>query len=513
MSGSGSEWYAFAQCAGRIPVAVTLTASVDVPDLVAVVRDRERVELGEDARKAMAESRAVVDEIVEANDRPVYGVNTGFGDLYDVAIDPDDERALQRNLLSANTTVGDPLSVEEVRAAMLARAAVFAAGYSGVRPVVVDRLLECLDAGVHPVIGRGGNSDDYGANARIGATLTGEGEVLYEGRRRPADEALSAAGIEPLSLEPKEGLPLMDGPGLMTGRLGLAVHDARRLLVAADVAGACTFGLIGEQPSAFSPRVAEVRPHDGDATSARVVREALDLETETETEATVSQDPLSIRTIPQIHGSARESLGHARSVAETELGGVGDNPLVFPDGAVLSCGGFNAQHVSATADALARALVKVGHASERRIHLYVQGRGEAPPFVAGDPGLESGLVRAHYSAASLVREAATLGPASSWNSVVSAGQEDVQGMGTIATDHLARTVEKVRGVVAIELLCATEVRAIADPDLTAGAATIVDGVADRHSSENLSERIAAISDLVADGTVENLAETAGVDLP
>jgi len=492
-------------------VTVTLDASIDVPEFVAVVRDREQVVLGDAAREAMAESRAVVEEIVHTGEKPVYGVNTGFGDLFDVAIDPEDERTLQRNLLHANTTVGDPLPVEEVRAAMLGRATVFAAGYSGVRPVVVDRLLDCLEAGVHPVVGRGGNSDDYGASARIGAALTGEGEAYYDGRRLPADEALSAAGIEPLTLEPKEGLPLMDGPGLMTGRLALAVHDARRLLAAADVAGACTFTLLGEQPSAFSPRVVEVRPHDGDATSARIVRETLDLETETE--ATVSQDPLSIRTIPQIHGSARESLRHARSVAETELGGVGDNPLVFPDGTVLSCGGFNGQHVSAMADALSRALVKVGHASERRVHLYVQGRGESPPFVAGDPGLESGLVRAHYSAASLVREAGTLGPASDRNSVVSAGQEDVQSMGTVATDHLARTVEKVRSVIAVELLCATEVRSITGPDLPPGAATVVDGIDDRLTTENRSEQIAAIADLVADGTVGELASDAGVDLP
>jgi len=492
-------------------MTVELDASIGVSDLVAVVRDCERVVLDAAARESMTESRAVVDEIVEANDRPVYGVNTGFGDLYDVAIDPDDERTLQRNLLAANTTVGDPLPIEEVRAAMLGRAAVFAAGYSGVRPVVVERLLDCLNAGVHPVVGRGGNSDDYGANARIGAALTGDGEAYFEGERRPADEALAAAGVEALSVEPKEGLPLMDGPGLMTGRLALAVHDARRLLAAADVAGACSFALVGNQPSAFSSRVVEARPHEGDGTSARVVRETLDLETETE--ATVSQDPLSIRTIPQIHGSAREALGHARSVAETELGGVGDNPLVFPDGTVLSCGGFNGQHVSAMADALARALVKVGHGSERRVHLYVQGTGESPPFVAGDPGLESGLVRAHYSAASLVREAGTLGPASDRSSVVSAGQEDIQGMGTIATDHLARTVEKIRGVVAVELLCATEVRSLTDVELPAGAAGIVDGIADHLSTDDRSEQIAAVAELIADGTVDALATGAGVDLP
>lgn len=492
-------------------MTVSLDDSLGIADVVRVVRDREPVELGATARTAMAESRTVVEDIVGTDDRPVYGINTGFGDLFDVAIDPDDERTLQRNLLAANTTVGDPLPTADVRAAMLGRAAVLAAGYSGVRPVVVDRLLACLNAGVHPVVGASGNSDDFGANARIGAALTGRGAAVFDGERLPADEALARADIEPITAEPKEGLPLMDGPGLMTGRLCLAVHDTARLLTAADVAGACTFAILGEQPSAFSPRVAEVRPHEGIATSARLVRETLDLVTETD--ATVAQDPLSIRTIPQIHGSARAALGDARAVAETELGGVGDNPLVFPDGAVLSCGGFNGQHVAASADALARALVKLGHASERRVHLYVQGRGASPPFVAADPGLESGLVRAHYSAASLVREAGTRGPASDRNSVVSGGQEDIQSMGTIATDHLATAVADIRAAVAIELLCATEVCSILDPELPAGAATVVDGVADRVSAEDRSVQIDTIAELIADGTVDALASDAGVTLP
>jgi len=492
-------------------MTVSLDSSVGVDDFVAVVRDHEEIALAEGAREAMADTRAVVDDIVEANDRPVYGVNTGFGDLYDVAIDPEDQRTLQRNLLAANTTVGDPLPVEEVRATMLGRAAMLSTGYSGVRPTVVERILDCLNAGVHPVLGEGGNSDDYGANARVGHVLTGRGEAHYEGERLPADEALSAAGVEPLAVQPKEGLPLMDGPALMTGRIALAVRDAGRLLTAADVAGACTFAVLGKQPSAFSPRVAEVRPHDGDATSARIVREALALEPNTE--ETVAQDPLSIRTIPQTHGSAREALSNARSVAETELCGVGDNPLVFPDGVVLSAGGFNGQHVGANADALARALVKVGHATERRTHLFMQGRGESPPFVAGDPGLESGLIRAHYSAASLVREAGTLGPASDRNSIVSAGQEDIQSLGAIATDHLATTVEKIRAAVAVELLCAVEISRIADVEFPAATGHVVSELSERVTTDDRSKQIETVADLIADGTVSTLLAEAGVDCP
>jgi histidine ammonia-lyase len=492
----------------RRRVTVALDSSVGLDAFVAVVRDRAEVVLAEEARETMADSRAVVDEIIAENDRPVYGVNTGFGDLYDVAIEPADQRALQRNLLAANTTVGDPLDVCEVRATMLARAAVLTAGYSGTRPVVVDRLLAALNASLHPVVGEGGNSDDYGANARVGDVLAGNGEAVFGGERMPAAEALEAAGIEPLEIQPKEGLPIMDGPALMTGRLALAVRDTGNLVAAADLAGACTFAAVGKQPSAFSARVAEVRPHEGDAESARVVRETLELETETQ--ATVAQDPLSIRTIPQIHGTAREALANARPVAETELGGVGDNPLVFPDGVVLSCGGFNGQHVTAAADALSRALVKVGHACERRVDLLVRGRGDSPPFIAADPGLQSGLVRAHYSAASLVREAGTLGPASDRNSVVSAGQEDVQSLGTIATDHLATTVEKIRAAVAVELLSAVELHRITDIDFPGAAGEVVTALSEAITTEDRTKQIATVVDLIADGTVVDLLEDSGI---
>jgi histidine ammonia-lyase len=302
----------------------------------------------------------------------------------------------------------------------------------------------------------------------------------------------------------------MDGPALMPGRLALAVRDAGNLVAAADVAGACTFAVAGSQSSAFSPRVAEVRPHEGDADSARVVRETLELETETE--ATVAQDPLSIRTIPQIHGTAREALADARSVAETELGGVGDNPLVFPDGVVLSCGGFNGQHVTATADALSRALVKVGHACERRVHLLVGGRGDSPPFVAADPGLQSGLVRAHYSAASLVREAGTLSAASDRNSVVSAGQEDVQSLGAIATDHLATTVEKIRAAVAVELLSAVEIHRIADVDFPGVAGEVVAALSEAITTDDRTKQIATVVDWDADGTLVGLLGPADISV-
>lgn len=489
---------------------MTVDDSLEISAVVAVCRDFETVSLGDTAEAAMAETREIVEELADADDRPVYGINTGFGDLVDVSIPRDRQRQLQQNLLSANTTVGDPLPIEEVRAGMLARAAVLAAGHSGTRPLVVKRIFACLNEGIHPVLGDRGNSDDYGANARIGSVLTGDGMVFYEGTKQPAQTALETAGIEPLDIQPKEALSIMDGPGLMTGRLALSVHDAFHLMLAADVAAAATFACIGKQPSAFSPRVISVRPHQGDAQTASVIRELLSLDTTAY--STVTQDPLSIRTIPQVHGSAREQLRHATTIAETELASPGDNPLVFPDGEVLSCGGFNGQHVSAGADALSRALVKVGHGSERRTHLFMQGRGISPRFAARDPGVGSGLIRAHYSAASLVREAETNATASARNSVVSAGQEDIQSLGTVATANLYETIENIRGVVAIELLTALEVIDIADPTLPQPLENTLAGLY-AQLPEDRTEQIAAVEQHILDGELTDRVRSAGIEVP
>lgn len=492
-------------------MTVTLDASPTLSDFVDIVRDHETVELADDARAEMDKSRQVVDEIVMSDNRPVYGINTGFGDLFDISIDREDQKTLQQNVLSVNTTVGDELPEEDIRAAMVARASVFAAGLSGLRPVVVDRLLDCLNAGVHPVLGEGGNADDFGVSAGIGSLLVGEGKAYYQGNTLPAEEALAAAGIEPIDLKPGDGLPLMDGPSLMTGRLVLTVIDVMRLINAADVIGALTFSLVGEQPSAFSSRVIKARPHKGDSTSARIIRELLDLNTRTD--STIAQDPLSIRTMPQIHGSARENLEHARSVAMTELGGVGDNPIVFPDGTVASCGGFNGQHVSSTADSLSRSLVKLGHGSERRINLYIEGRGESPHFVTENPGVESGLGRAHYTAASLVEEAASLGPASDRNIIVSAGQEDLQSMGTISTAHLKATLKKINDVLAVELMTAMKAYEISEPDLPKGAENVLEDFLKRDYPKDLSSRIGWVSKQIQEGELGKVVKGTGIQIP
>jgi histidine ammonia-lyase len=493
---------------------IRIDGSLTVADVVAVARDHERVALASDARRRIAESREAVEDIVDG-DRRVYGVNTGFGDLQDVPISREELDTLQENLLRSHATaVGDPLPTDAVRAAMLARANALAVGASGVRIELVERLLDLLNEGVHPVVRADGSTDDLGAAAHVGLVLMGEGEADIDGERLSGGEALRAAGIEPLDPATKEGLAAVSGTPVMTGLLALSVADVERLVRAADLAGAWTFELLGEAPTAFAERVADARPYEGHAESARNVRQLVSVTSESDSRMT--QDPLSLRCIPQIHGAVREQLGFARRVVETELRSATDNPLVFPDGEAYSCGNFNGQQVAAAADMLATAIQKLGRISERRANKLVSDAEDLAAFLAADPGLESGMMIAHYTATGLVTDLETRSPASGRSVTVSGGQEDVHSLGTVATRHLADAVESVRQVLAVELLCATRRTQLAETDLSdslSAVAAELDGSVELPLADvPLHEKIHETAELIAAGRLTESAREAGADL-
>ncbi|MFC4551924.1 MULTISPECIES: HAL/PAL/TAL family ammonia-lyase [Halorussus] len=530
---------------------VRLTGELTIDDVVAVARGREPVRLPPETRDRIVASRDAVDDIVDG-DRRVYGVNTGFGDLQNVSISRDDLDELQENLLRSHATaVGDPLPTDVVRAAMLARANALAVGASGVRVELVEKLVELLNEGVHPVVPADGSTDDLGAAAHIGLVLMGEGEVerlppresrsderRTDRRRnesRRSDErdhrrsserrgdrgvdaavALSEAGVDPLEPKAKEGLAVVSGTPITTGLLALGVHDTERLVRTADLAGAWTFELLGEAPTAFAERVTEVRPYEGHAESAANVRRLVGATPDGDHEMT--QDPLSLRCIPQVHGALREQLAFARRVVETELASATDNPLVFPDGETFSCGNFNGQQMAGAADMLRTAVQKVGRVSERRANKLVSdvdGDGVAA-FLAANPGLESGMMIGHYTATGLAAELETRTSASGRSVTVSGGQEDVHSLGTLAARHLAEAVEAVRRIVAVELLCAsrrTELAGTELPDaLAAVAADLDEAVGLPLADTSLHEEIRETAELVADGRFAETAETAGADL-
>ncbi|PYS97711.1 MAG: histidine ammonia-lyase [Acidobacteria bacterium] len=435
-------------------------------EVARVARGRERVSLAESARERMSASRRVVERIV-AESRVVYGVNTGFGKLSDVIVPPDELRELQLNLVRSHSCgVGQPLSEEETRAMMLLRANVLAKGYSGARAVVAETLLAMLERGVRPVvpeIGSVGASGDLAPLSHLALCSVGEGEAVYEGERMPGGEALRRAGIEPLRLEAKEGLALLNGTQGMTAVGALALERGLRLARTADVSGAMSLEALKGTPAAFDERIHRARPHRGQTEVAAHLRELL-----RESEIRAShiegdprvQDAYSLRCMPQVHGACRDALAHARSLVEVETGGATDNPLVFADtGEVISGGNFHGAPLALAFDYACIALVSLGNIIERRVDRLVnpdENEG-LPPFLTAHAGVESGYMVPQIVAVALLNECKVLAhPASVDNLPTDGGKEDHVSMGMTAALKLRRVVWNVERVVAIELLASAE---------------------------------------------------------
>jgi histidine ammonia-lyase len=383
-----------------------------------------------------------------------------------VLIPPSERTALQRNLvLSHAGGVGPPLAESETRAVMLLLAAALARGASGVRPHVVDTLVTCLNRGVHPVVpeqGSVGSSGDLAPLAHVAACLLGEGEAWWGGQRRPAREALAAAGVTPLVLQTKEGLALLNGTHLMAGLGALAVLDAGRLARLADVSGGMSLEALMGTNAAFDPRIHALRPHPGQRAVAANLRRltAASGIIESHRDCTRVQDAYSLRCMPQVHGSTREAVAFARAVLERELGAVSDNPLVFPDdGVVLSGGNFHGEVLGLALDTLALGLAQLAGISERRADRLVNPLTSEglPPFLARASGVHSGYMIAQYTAAALVAELKRLAHPASVDSIPTSGlQEDYNAMAAGAALKARRAVDLVRRVLAIETLLAAQ---------------------------------------------------------
>ena len=434
-------------------------------DVEAVARERREVALAPVAVARLAAARAFVDRLAGGAE-PIYGITTGVGKLKDVVIPPAERAALQRNLvLSHAGGVGPPLAETETRAVLLLLAASLARGASGVRPLVVETLLTCLNRGLHPVVPEGGSvgsSGDLAPLAHVAACLIGEGEAWAGGRRVPAREALAASGLAPLSLETKEGLALLNGTHLMAGLGTLSVLDAGRLARLADVTGAMSLEALMGTNAAFDPRIHALRPHPGQRTAAANLTKltAGSGIIESHRDCTRVQDAYSLRCMPQVHGSAREAIGFARGVLERELAAVTDNPLVFPaDGAVLSGGNFHGEVLGLALDTLAVGLTQLAGISERRADRLVNPLTNEglPPFLARVGGVNSGYMIAQYTAAALVAELRGLAHPASVDSIPTSGlQEDYNAMGAGAALKTRRAVGLARQVLAIELLLAAQ---------------------------------------------------------
>jgi len=448
-----------------IPTVTVYASGVATDDVIDVARGLARVEIAPDAIAAMGTSRSIVDGIERAG-RPVYGVSTGFGALASTFVAPDRRAELQHALIRSHAAgVGAPMPREVVRAMMLLRVRSLAIGMSGVRPLVTQALVDLLNHDITPWVpehGSLGASGDLAPLAHCALVLLGEGWVLgKDGARVPGADALHAAGLRPIELSSKEGLALINGTDGMLGMLLLALHDARHLFTMADLTAALSTEAMLGSDRPFLPELHAIRPHPGQTVSAANIHRLLQgskiMDSHRDDMTHAVQDAYSIRCAPQVAGAARDTLDFAALVAGRELVSVVDNPVVLTDGRVLSTGNFHGAPLGFAADFLAIAAAEVGAIAERRVDrlLDVCRSRDLPAFLTPDPGVNSGLMIAQYTAAGIVAENRRLAGPASVDSVPTSGmQEDHVSMGWAAARKLRTVLDNLTSILAVELLSA-----------------------------------------------------------
>jgi histidine ammonia-lyase len=439
--------------------------AVTIEQVVAVARHGERVELSDEALEAIAASRALIDELA-GDPEPHYGVSTGFGALATAHIPPARRQQLQRSLVRSHAaSSGAEVEREVVRGTMMLRLSTLATGRTGIRPVVAQQYAALLNAGITPVIGEYGSlgcSGDLAPLAHCALAAMGEGEVRdADGTLMDGGAALAAAGLEPVVLQEKEGLALINGTDGMLAMLALAITDLRELLTTADLAAAMSVEGLAGTDRVFAADLQALRPHPGQAASAATMRAVLAGSATIAAHATTGftrvQDAYSLRCAPQVHGAARDTVDHAAVVAGRELASAIDNPVVTLDGRLESNGNFHGAPVGYVLDFLAIAAADVASMSERRTDRFLDKNrnGGLTPFLADDPGVDSGHMIAQYTQAGIVSELKRLAVPASVDSIpTSAMQEDHVSMGWSAARKLRRSIDGLTRVLAIELLTA-----------------------------------------------------------
>jgi len=502
--------------------------TLTIDDVVAVANGRA-VALAPAAVPAIERTRAAVDQLV-AEGRVVYGITTGFGRFKDRVISADEVRQLQLNLVRSHAVgVGPDLPEEAVRAMMVARANTLARGHSGVRPALVQLLLDMLNARVTPRIpaqGSLGASGDLAPLAHLALVLVGEGEAVHNGRLLDGGAALAAAGLSPLVLEAKEGLALLNGTAQMVGMGALLVRRAINLLLTADIAACLSLEALHGTDRAYDARVHVLRPHPRQIKCADFLRRLLaGSQLVRRNDPHHVQDAYTLRCVPQVHGAVRDAVAYAQWVIDIELNTVNDNPILFvaDDGSidVISAGNFHGEPVALAMDYVALALTDLGNMSERRCARLVDADsngGVLPMFLTDRGGLESGMMMAQYTAAALASENKVLAhPASSDSIPTSANIEDHVSMGAAAVRQAGQIVVHVETIVGIELLLAAQgvdfrcrAQGVGPDCLGEGTAVayrlIREGIPFLDSDVPLSPHIEVARRLVAGGVIKRAVE-------
>jgi histidine ammonia-lyase len=450
-----------------MPLMIT-GENLEVDDVVDVASGR-RVELDPSVIPKVKRSRAAVEDLV-ARGEVAYGITTGFGRFKDKIINPTQSKELQRNLVRSHAVgVGPDLSVDVVRAMLLVRANTLSLGYSGVRPEIIRLLIEFLNNGIHPRIpsqGSLGASGDLAPLAHLTLVLIGEGQAYFQGELISGDSALLAANLKPAELEAKEGLALLNGTTQMVGTGAILVRRAINLAITADIAACLSLEALRGTDKAYDARVHAVRPHPRQIDCASFLRNLLkESKFIRRLDPTHVQDPYTLRCVPQVHGAVRDAIAYAQWVINIELNAVNDNPIIFVNEEsglvdVISAGNFHGEPVAIAMDYLKLALTELGNMSERRVSRLVDADsngGVLPMFLTEHGGLESGLMMAQYTAASLASENKVLvHPASADSIPSSANVEDHVSMGATAARQAEQILTHVETIVAIELLAAAQ---------------------------------------------------------
>ena len=439
-------------------------SSLSIHEVVRAAREKEPVSIRSENRNLVDKSAALVDDYIE-NNRVIYGITTGFGHFAQVTIPREHMRDLQKNLLMSHSTgTGPYITDDQVRAMMLLRINALIKGYSGIRWKTLERMLFMLNQNILPLVpqkGSVGASGDLVPLAHMSAPLIGLGKVKYKNKIWNSANLLQKLGLDPLVLEAKEGLALINGTQMMSAVGCLNLYDSGLLCKTADIASACSIEALRGTDTPFDPRVHALRPHPGQTKVAENINALLK-----NSEILLShkkcekiQDAYSLRCIPQVHGATRDTLEYVRKVISTEINAVTDNPLLFTEtGESISCGNFPGQPLALALDYLGIAVSELADISERRIERLVDpSLSNLPPFLTEEGGLNSGYMITQYAAAALVSENKVLSHPASVDSIpTSANQEDHVSMGTISAFKCAEIIKNVRSVLAIELMCASQ---------------------------------------------------------
>ena len=441
---------------------VISNARLTIEKAASLLAKGSRLQLSKESEEAIIKCRKFLDSKMGDIGRPVYGITTGFGSLCNISIPAEDLSQLQHNLVMSHACgIGETVRPEIVKLMLLLKVQSLSYGYSGVQLVTVERLIDMFNNDILPVVyqqGSLGASGDLAPLAHLCLPLIGMGEVMFEGKVYPSAEVWKKMGWEPIRLQSKEGLALLNGTQFMSAHAVWSLIQAERLSDWADKIGAMSLEAYDGRIEPFYPQVHEVRAHKGQIDTAARIRELLEGSEIIRQKKVHVQDPYSFRCMPQVHGASKDTISYVKSVIEIEINSATDNPTVFPDeDLIISAGNFHGQPIALPMDMLTLALSELSNISERRIYKLISGQRGLPNFLVAKPGLNSGFMIPQYTAASIVSQSKGLCMPASADSIPSSqGQEDHVSMGANAATKLVRVVENTERVLAIELFNAAQ---------------------------------------------------------